>query len=111
MHKLWCHCLIIDVPQKHVLDLTEGSDYAVLCVLPPHQCYVCLEYHRNGLVWCSTCAAALCAGCVQDLVGSLIDSGSVAGANGEDAIPIRAVRDVSLARYHTDSVYMYRIKY
>ena len=96
---------------EHVLDLAEDSDYAVLCVLPPHQCYVCLEYHRNGLVWCSTCAAALCAGCVQDLVGSLIESGSVAAANGEAAIPMRAVRDVSLARDHNLPVYLYRIKY
>ena len=86
---------------EHVLDLTEGSEYAVLCVLPPHQCYVCLEYHRHGLVWCSTCAAALCAGCVQDLVGSLIDSGSVAAANGEAAIFMCAVCDVGLARDHT----------
>ena len=96
---------------EHVLDLTEGSEYAVLCVLPPHQCYVCLEYHRHGLVWCSTCAAALCAGCVQDLVGSLIDSGSVAAANGEAAIFMCAVCGVSLAHDHTFSVYMYRIKY
>ena len=89
-----CSTGLADV--AHVLDLTESSDYALLFVLPQHQCYVCLEHHRNGLVWCSTCAAALCAGCVQGLVGSLLDSGSIAASNGEATIFIRAVGDVSL---------------
>ena len=89
---------------EHVLDLASDSDYAVLCVLPTHQCYVCLESHADGLTWCSTCAGALCAGCAQELVCDLLASGNVAASKGEDLLHTHAACSTSLAFGHNDCV-------
>ena len=92
------------VELEHVLGLAPDSDYAVLRVLPAHQCYVCLEFHADGLTWCSTCAGALCAGCAQELACNLLASGNVAASKGEDTVHIHAARSTSLACGHSDCV-------
>ena len=68
---------------EHIIDLQSDSAYAVLAVLPAHDCYVCLEPHTAGLTFCSWCSAVVCAGCVQGLVRGMLAAGSIAASNGE----------------------------
>ena len=95
---------------EHVMDIASDGDYAVLSVLPSHQCYVCLESHADGLTWCSTCAGALCACCVQELVRNLLAAGNAVAPNGEDAVHMHAVHNEKTARGHNDCVYLYITK-